>query len=401
MSRRQLLAIIAGLYVIEGFPMGVFRLVLPAWWVEAGLSESAIGLASGFGLAWSIKLAWSPLVQRVGDYRAWISGALLVMAAGLLALPSFDPRVGTAVWLAVGAFCIASATQDIAIDAVTIEQVPHGEEGPANSMRVSAYRVAFALFGSGALFLPAWIGWDASLRTLGVVALLAAALVWAVPRTKHQRQRHRDPRRAFDRWLARGDWLAILAFLLLFRLSDFGLGPMLIPFQYHAGLSREAIGLLGGVVGGLAMVAGAVAGGALVQARGIPQALLWTGLLAVASNLAYAAAALPGMGLGAVVAASLTEAVTGGMVTAAFMSFLMRICAREWAAVQYAVLTGLYGAVGQLVGMVSGFLTEAIGFAGFFALTAAFTLPAFALLPAVARWSEADASAAGASTPAR
>ncbi len=79
------------------------------------------------------------------------------------------------------------------------------------------------------------------------------------------------------------------------------------------------------------------------------------------------------------------------MVTAAFMSFLMRICQREWAAVQYAALTAAYPLVGQVLGMASGVLTEAMGFAGYFALTAAFTLPAFALLPAVARWVEAAA----------
>ena len=390
MPLRRLLVIVAGLYVIEGFPMGVFRVVLPAWWVEAGLSKASIGFASGFALAWSLKLLWSPLVQWRGDFRSWISGALLVMSAALFAMPATDPTLGPLMWIAVGAFCLASATQDIAIDAATIGIVPRGDEGPANGVRVGAYRLALAIFGTGALFLPGWFGWETTHRIVAVAPLLMAGGVWLTPASSGAARRP-DVIRAFDGWRARPTPWAVAGFLVLFRLSDFGLGPMLIPFQYEAGLSREAIGILGGVVGGLALVAGAAAGGALVHARGIPTALLWTGVLAVVSNLVYAAAALPGMGIVAVIIASIGESVTGGMVTAAFMSFLMRICQREWAAVQYATLTGLYPLLGQLLGMASGVLSEAMGFAGYFALTAAFTLPAFVWLPAVARWVDAAA----------
>ena len=391
MPLRRLLVIVAGLYLIEGFPMGVFRVVLPVWWVEAGLSEASIGFASGFGLAWSAKVLWSPLVQWRGEFRAWISAALLVMSAALFMLPATDPALGPLMWIAVGAFCLASATQDIAIDAATIGIVPRGDEGPANGVRVGAYRVAMASFGTGTLFLPGWLGWETTYRIVAFVPLLMAAGVWLTPASTGGVARRPDFIRAFDGWLARPSPWAVAGFLVLFRLSDFGLGPMLVPFQYDAGLGRETIGILGGVVGGVALVAGAAAGGALVHTRGIPTALLWTGILAVVSNLVYAAAALPGMGIVAVVVASIGESVTGGMVTAAFMSFLMRICQREWAAVQYAALTAAYPLVGQVLGMASGVLTEAMGFAGYFALTAAFTLPAFALLPAVARWVEAAA----------
>ena len=310
------------------------------------------------------------------------------MTAALWFLAGADPAAGTAVWIAVGAFCLASATQDIAIDAATIGLVPQGQEGHANSMRVSAYRVAFAVFGSGALFLPGWIGWDSTLRVLAVVAFAMSLLVWLVPAIDARAQRPSNSLRAFDAWLERPDWRAIMGFILLFRLSDFGLGPMLIPFQYDSGLDREAVGLLGGVGGGLVMILGAVSGGWLVESRGIPRALLVTGIFAVASNLIYAAVAFAMPEVPAVVAASLFEALTGGMVTAAFMSFLMRICEKEWAAVQYAVLTSLYAFVGQGIGALSGVVTEAVGYAGYFTLTALFTLPAFFFLPVVRGWSD-------------
>jgi PAT family beta-lactamase induction signal transducer AmpG len=62
------------------------------------------------------------------------------------------------------------------------------------------------------------------------------------------------------------------------------------------------------------------------------------------------------------------------------MSYLMRLCQKEHAAVQYAVLTGVYALAGTLVAVPSGWLTEQMGYAAYFALTAVFALPAFAFL---------------------
>jgi len=392
-----MLVLVAGLYVVEGFPMGVFRIILPAWWVEAGVSTAQIGFASGLSVAWSLKVLWSPLVQWRGQDRAWISGALLAMAVCLFAISGTDPAAGPWVWWLIAGFCLASATQDIAIDATTIGFVPRGDEGPANAMRVAAYRVSFAIFGTGVLLLPGVLGWERTLAGLALVPVVMAAGVWAAPAPVRAVAHEAPLWHAFRAWAGRGELWAVAGFVVLFRLSDFGLGPMLIPFQYARGLSRESVGMLSGVVGGIGLVAGATAGGMGVHRIGIPRALFWTGLLAVLSNGVYALAALDGAPLWSVYAASVIESVTGGMVTAAFMSFLMRICEREWAAIQYAALTALYPLVGHLFGAFSGVLTEAMGYAGYFALTAAFTLPAFAFLPAVARW---VAPAADADVPA-
>jgi PAT family beta-lactamase induction signal transducer AmpG len=59
----------------------------------------------------------------------------------------------------------------------------------------------------------------------------------------------------------------------------------------------------------------------------------------------------------------------------------MRICEKEHAAVQYALLTALYALPGTVIGARSGWATEQIGYAAWFTLTAALALPAFAFLP--------------------
>jgi hypothetical protein len=76
----------------------------------------------------------------------------------------------------------------------------------------------------------------------------------------------------------------------------------------------------------------------------------------------------------------------------------MRICEKEHAAVQYALLSSLSLLAGTAVAAPSGEITERIGYAAFFALTAAFALPAFAFLPGAR--SRLEPAPAAALTPA-
>ena len=174
---------------------------------------------------------------------------------------------------------------------------------------------------------------------------------------------------------------------MLYRVGDRAMGPMVKPFWVDRGFSYEEIGFVSTALGAVAMIVGAVVGGGVVARIGIGRSLWALGALALASNLAYAAAAgMPECGRSGVYAASIVESFCGGLATAAFLSYLMRICQKEHAAVQYALLTAVYALAGALIAMPSGWLTERLDYAGYFALTAVFALPAFAFLPAARRW---------------
>ena len=174
----------------------------------------------------------------------------------------------------------------------------------------------------------------------------------------------------------------MIAFVMLFRIGDMAMGPMLSAFWIDAGFSDEEIGLVSKALGIGFYVAGAVIGGWVVVRAGISRSLWWLGGLALVSNLVYAAvAAFPETGRAGVYTAALIESLCGGMVSTAFLSYLMRICQRENAAVQYALLTAAYALPGSLAGSFSGFITESVGYATYFAFTAALALPAFAVLP--------------------
>ena len=134
----------------------------------------------------------------------------------------------------------------------------------------------------------------------------------------------------------------------------------------------------------------------------VPSVIRWPGVVkpgSVSNGVVHhmdwlptyaAAAGIPESGRSGVYAASIVESFCGGLATAAFLSFLMRICQKEHAAVQYALLTAVYALAGSLVAMPSGWFAEQLDYAGYFALTAVFALPAFAFLPGARRWIGAE-----------
>jgi PAT family beta-lactamase induction signal transducer AmpG len=395
-SQNRRLAIVALLYFVEGFPYGISHRVWPVYYRTHGASLESVGLLSGLDLAWSFKFLWSPLVGAWGSAQRWMAGALSVMAAVLCALGAFHAATISALaWLTLFVFCVASATQDIAIDAYTIGLVPRGEEGPANSVRLTAYRLALLSAGAGLLLLPDRIGWPATFATTALVLLGLAGVVSRSPRVQATGLRSVDPRPALRTWLSRPGARGVLGFVLLYRVADLALGPMLEPFWVDRGITLAGISLLN-TLGTVAWVLGAVCGGVAVARQGIGRGLFVLGALALLPNLGYATvAALPGLGSPAVYAASVFESFCTGLASAAFLACLMRICEREYAAVQYACLSALYKLTGTLAGVVSGWAAHRLGYASYFALTALLGLPAYAFLPWVRPWVRDDPRESG------
>jgi PAT family beta-lactamase induction signal transducer AmpG len=381
---RRKLSIIALVYVIEGFPMGVHDL-WPIFLRRHGASLTEIGLLVGLSAAWALKVFWSPLVDRFGERRQWIAGALTVMSVSIICVGQSDAsQISVWLWFAFGLYCLASATQDIAIDAYSINITDPGEEGPVNSVKAVAYRAGMVL-ATALLLLPRWIGWAATFTVAAALSALMAVSVFRAPRVAVPERARREFWPALRRWLGAGHGIAVFAFVMLFRIGDLAMGPMLGPFWVDRGFTDEEIALVSKALGIGAFVLGAAIGGWVVFRIGIRRSLWTLGALALLSNFGYSAvAAFPESGRVGVYAASLVESLCSGLVSAAFLSYLMRICQREHAAVQYALLTAAYRVLGVPVAAISGFLTERLDYAAYFALTALMALPAFAFLPRAA-----------------
>lgn len=385
---RRKLALVAALYFVEGFPPGIAADVWPVWFRVHGASLAEIGWVSTLLSAYTFKFLWSPLVDRHARHRRWIAAALATMAGALALAGLRDPAAPDAMlWMLLAGFCLASATQDIAIDAYTIGLLDRGEEGPANGVRVTAYRVAVLAGGGALLFLPRWAGWPATLATAAAVLLGLAALATRLPEVQTGSGEPGATWPALRRWLSQPGAAALFAFVLLYRLADLSMGPMVKPFWVDRGVSLEEIGAVSTALGSIATVAGALSGGVFVRQRGLSPALLLFGAFAMLSNLGYAAAAWsPASGRPALYAASLVESFCTGLATAAFLSLLMRACEKQHAAVQFACLSAVSLAPRLVTGPLSGMGAHAMGYAAFFAATALLALPALALVPAAGRF---------------
>jgi PAT family beta-lactamase induction signal transducer AmpG len=389
---RRKLAVVALVYLIEGFPMGIWLDLLPIYLRSHGISLTAIGLINVFSYAWALKVFWSPLIDRFGERRNWISAANVTMALALFGVASVDPTAaGWLLWTCIGVYCFASATQDVAIDAYSIGLADRGEEGPFNSMKATAYRIGMLLAGSALLLLPRWIEWSGTFIAAALLTIGFAFATRAAPHVPVPEVSRTVTIAPLRRWLAQDHALPVFLFVLLYRIGDRAMGPMVKPFWYDRGFSNEEIALFSNSLGIGALVVGAIIGGLAVARLGIGRALWGLGAVALASNLGYAAAAaFPEAGRIGVIGASVIESFTSGLAGAAFLSYLMRICEKEHAAVQYALLTAVYALSGSTVAMPSGWITERVGYAAYFALTAAMALPAFVFLPRARAWIGAD-----------
>lgn len=376
------------LYFAEGFPFGIVVDNLPVYFRVHGVSLTEIGMMSLLGAPWTLKVLWAPLVDRFGRRQQWICACLLAMAVVLYVLPflpAADP--GVVIWGVLLIFTLASATQDVAIDAYTIGLLNRGEEGVANGIRVSAYRVGLIAAGGGLVILVRWLGWTGAFHVGAGLLVVTAILVWRSPPVEvPASEEERAWLQPLWRWLTRPGAAMVFLFVLTFKLGDASMGPMIKPFWVDRGFSVEEIGAVSTSLGAVATVLGALLGGALTSRWGIFRGLWLLGLLQAVSNLGYAVAAAWGVGRVGIYAASLCESFTGGLGTAAFLAFLMHICDKRRAATEYALLTALFGLTRSLAGAFSGWGTVYLGYAGYFALTFLLAFPAFALLPWVKPW---------------
>ncbi len=378
------LAWIAVIAFASGFPFGLVNETVPIYLRTQGTSLSDIGRLSRLGLAWSLKWLWAPLVDRIGSRRYWIAACLAGLAILTFSLGTLDAgRLSVQLWIILLLIVVLSATQDIAIDAYTIQSTTTRELGVANSVRITLYRVAMLTAGGLLVWLAGRIGWPHSFSVgagLLCVLTVGALLLPSVGRPSGPPPSLAEPLRAL---LTRPGIWAVILFALIFKLDIAALEPMMRPFWVDRGLTLEEIGAVVSTGRLIATIAGATAGGVFTTRYGIFTGLWVLGLVQAGSALVYwgIAAADPSKTL--VVGAAIFESFAAGLGTAAYLAFLMSVCERRYAASQFAALSALLALTRWIAGEFSGDLAQSLGYAPYFLLTFLLGLPAFGLLPLI------------------
>jgi MFS transporter, PAT family, beta-lactamase induction signal transducer AmpG len=394
-ASQKKLGIVALLYFIQGAPAGILWEVLPVFFRVNGVSLRAIGGLRLLELPYSLKVFWSPLVHRYGDRRMWVLACMLGIGAVLFILPFIElAAVGWIVLLLILALTTLSATQDVAIDSYSVALVNREEEGAANGVRASAYRAALVFFGSGMVFLAAAIAWGQLFILGAVLFAILGFFVFAIPRLALPADSRAHWLQGFVGWAGTWRVIPLVLFVLTYKLGEFAIGPMVKPFWVDYGKSiwpsRDVlmfqIGLFPTTLGIILSIVGALIGGAFISRYGVFHAVWFLGLLQAVSNLGYSFVAWMDLGRFGLYGASMFESLSGGLGTAAFLAFLMNICQKEHATVQYAFLSSIFSLTGRLVGGISGVGAERFGYGNYFALTFLLSLPAYLFLPWVRKW---------------
>lgn len=166
------------LYFAEGFPFGIFYDVLPVYFRQHGVDLREIGLLALLGFAWTLKFLWAPAVDHYRHHRRWMFVVDLAMGACLISI-AMQAGFGPATWIAIGLFALLSATNDVAIDGYTIEQLSKQELGLANGVRIGMYRVGLLAAGV-MLILSDVLGWPGAFAVgAAIVAALGTTMLFA------------------------------------------------------------------------------------------------------------------------------------------------------------------------------------------------------------------------------
>jgi PAT family beta-lactamase induction signal transducer AmpG len=175
------------LYFSEGFPLGLFFDLFPVYFRQQGVELSKIGLLSLLGLSWTLKFLWAPLIDFTRRHRYWMAAADVGMGLVMI-LCAREAGFGPWVWFAIGAFTALSATNDIAIDGYTIEQLDKREFGLANGFRIGFYRVGMLAAGV-LLWFSDVAGWTATYGLAGILFFAIAAISLMAPKEPARPQR--------------------------------------------------------------------------------------------------------------------------------------------------------------------------------------------------------------------
>ena len=244
------MAAILVLGVASGLPLyltGTGR-TLQAWMTMEGVDLTTIGVFSLVALPYSFKWVWAPLLDRyvppfLGRRRGWllIMQVLLTLAIGWMAFR--NPRAGLQL-LAINAVLIAffSATFDVVNDAYKIDVLKEREMGGGAAMYVLGYRIAMLVTGSLALMLADRMSYQ---MIYAGMAVLMALTILATLRAPEPAVRPVPPatladavRLPFAEFFGRAGvkrGLAVLGFIVLYKLSDYMAQAMATPFLLRTG----------------------------------------------------------------------------------------------------------------------------------------------------------------------
>ena len=417
---------------ISGFPWVLIGSSLSLWLKEEGLSRSTIGWAGLIFGVYAFNYLWAPIIDRIqipfltkklGHRRGWIVLMQIAILLCLVVWSYINPTENLALLITVGLIiAIASATQDITVDALRIEQINENEGksmAAGAAMAVVGWWTGYKLGGVIALFTAEYFEnmgivdyWQTTFLILGVVVILMnIGLMFVhepIETDRQSKQRETDQMiegklgssniiTNFIAWITgtiggpiisffkkNGFAIAvgILGFVFLFKIGEAFLGRMSIVFYKELGFSKGQIAIYSKTLGWITTVVFTLLGGIFAMRSGTVKTMFVAGILMALTNLLFAALYWTGKSEWLFAVAVIFDDITAAFATVAFVAFISLLVDRTYTATQYALLASIGTAGRTTLASSSGALVDWLNgdWGTFFVLTTIMVIPSLICL---------------------
>ena len=397
--RDPLLLRMLGFGFLSGLPLSLTIFTLQQWFTVSGVSIQSVSHVAWLGLPYTLKFVWAPVFDRAPPrfarglgrrrFNLMIVQTALTLACVWLALT--DPAINPAVTaMAALALAFTSASQDILIDAWRIETFPQAQQGEALARYIWGYRTAMLVSNAGVIWLSVRLGWHAALLCMALLLALGPVLVLFSPEPAVSTlpPRVAGPWAAFQssflapllEFLRRPGAIEILAFIVLFKLGKVFADNNAASFYHHVlGFGSDVVAKANFAPQLAGVFLGAAFGGFLVARLGTIRAVLVAGTMQAASlGLYLALMAVGGSSMLFIKVGG--EYFAGAAADTAFLAFVSALCAREFTATQYALLSSVAAITLHTVSGEAGDAVVAVGWTNFYVITIFGGLPALAIM---------------------
>ena len=429
-DKRMLKILLLG--AISGFPWVLIGSSLSLWLKEDGLSRSTIGWAGLIFGVYAFNYLWAPLIDRIqipfltkkiGHRRGWIIVMQIMILISLILWSTINPTENLSLVILVGLIiAIASATQDITVDALRIEQIGENEGksmAAGAAMAVVGWWSGYKLGGVLSLFSAQYLEslgfenyWQLTFLILGIlIILMNIGLMFIEESGSTERQINQKEtdnlissnfknQNLFTRlitWIGgtiggpvvsffkkNGFSIAIgiLSFVFLFKVGEAFLGRMSIIFYKEIGFSKTDIAIYSKTLGWITTVLFTLLGGLFVIRSGVLKAMFLAGIIMASTNFLFSVLAWSDKSEFIFAIAVIFDDIAAAFATVAFVAFISLLVDRAYTATQYALLASIGTAGRTTLASSSGALVDWLNgdWGTFFIITALMVIPSLIIL---------------------
>ena len=408
---------VPSVYFAMGLPFVVLNMVSVLMFKGMGISDGQIAFwTSLIMMPWTLKFLWSPFLEMYKTKKFFVVLTQLVTGLGflLVGLVLHLPWFFSLCIFLMAIIAFSGATHDIATDGVYMAELSKEEQASWIGWQGAFYNIAKIVASGGLVWVAGRLikhfggvegatkevmhsaatnAWMIVMIAIGALMILLGLYhIKQLPSGKGTAVKTESAKETFDRlvevlknFFTKKHIVYYIFFIILYRFGE-GFVMKIVPLFLKAarskgglGLNEEQIGLYYGTFGAAAFVLGSVLAGYYISHFGLKRTLFSLCCIFNLPFVAYTFLSQVQPESGLLIGSMITLEYFGyGFGFAGLTLFMMQqIAPGKHQMAHYAFASGIMNLGVMLPGMVSGLISDAIGYKWFFVFTLIATIPAF------------------------